>query len=145
MNVAALWAGMNLIRTGNVLGIRREDLYPITLTKPKKHKLKVGTISDTGPVQEKEMLGSTNKEEVERRDELPEHVKTAKRVRAATSNIAGLSVQAQLAEQRIETLFERLDRVEKLYMTLLQKMEQFEQQYVTSLRSMVGGGPTVRS
>lgn len=92
-----------------------------------------------------DMLGSTEKEEVERRDELPEHVRTAKRVRAATSNIAGLSVQAQLAEQRIETLFERLDRVEKLYMTLLQKMEQFEQQYVTSLRAMVGGGPTVRS
>jgi archaellum component FlaC len=142
MNGAAMFAAWNIIRTGNVLGIRHDEFDD---KMPKKHKLKVGTISDTGPVQEKEMLGSTNKEEVERRDELPEHVKTAKRVRAATSNIAGLSVQAQLAEQRIETLFERLDRVEKLYMTLLQKMEQFEQQYVTSLRSMVGGGPTVRS
>ena len=94
---------------------------------------------------EEPMLGSTNKEEVEKRDDLPEHVKTAARVRAATSNIAGLSAQSQIQEQRIETLFERLDRMEKLYMTLLNKMEQFEQQYVTSLRSMVGGGPTVRS
>jgi len=143
MSGAVLWAGMNLIRTGNVLGIRREELYDFD--PPMKLNLTVGTISDTGPVLEKQMLGSTNKEEVERRDELPEHVKTAKRVRAATSNIAGLSVQAQIQEQRIETLFERLDRMEKLYMTLLNKMEQFEKQYVTSLQAMVGGGPTVRS
>lgn len=145
MNGAVLWAGMNLIRTGNVLGIRREDLYPTTLTKPKKHKLKVGTISDTGPVQEKEMLGSTEKEEVKKRDDLPEHVKTASRVRAATSNIAGLSAQAQIQEQRIELLFEKLTRIEQLYGTLLGKMDQFEKQYVTSLQTMVGGGPTVRS
>ena len=91
------------------------------------------------------MLGSTEKEEVERRDDLPEDVKTAMKVRAATSNIAGLSIQAQLAEQRITTLFERLDRMEKLYMTLLGKMDQFEKQYVTALQLQVGGGPTVRS
>lgn len=91
------------------------------------------------------MLGSTEKEEVQKRDDLPEHVKTASRVRAATSNIAGLSAQAQIQEQRIELLFEKLTRIEQLYGTLLGKMEQFEKQYVTSLQAMVGGGPTVRS
>ena len=92
-----------------------------------------------------DMLGSTEKEEVQKRDELPEHVKTASRVRAATSNIAGLSAQAQIQEQRIELLFEKLTRIEQLYGTLLGKMEQFEKQYVKSLQTMVGGGPTVRS
>ena len=91
------------------------------------------------------MLGSTEKEEVTKRDELPEHVKTASRVRAATSNIAGLSAQAQIQEQRIDLLFEKLTRIEQLYGTLLGKMEQFEKQYVRSLQTMVGGGPTVRS
>lgn len=89
-------------------------------------------------------FGSTDKEELERRDELPEHVKTAKRVRAATSNIAGLSAQAQIQEQRIADLYEKIDRVEKLYGTLMMKMDQFEKQYVTALRMQVGGGPTVR-
>lgn len=91
------------------------------------------------------MLGSTEKEEVQKRDELPEHVKTASRMRAATSNIAGLSAQAQIQEQRIDLLFEKLTRIEQLYGTLLGKMEQFEKQYVRSLQTMVGGGPTVRS
>ena len=90
------------------------------------------------------MLGSTNKEEVERRDELPPHVKQAADIRAATATLAGVSATLQIESQRIKDLYEKIDRVEKLYGTLMAKMEQFEKQYVTALRMQVGGGPTVR-
>ena len=89
-------------------------------------------------------FGSTEKDEVKRRDELPEHVKTASRVRKETATLAGLSVTVQIQEQRIKTLIERLDRSEKLFMTLKGEFEQFKQQRAIELQRMVGGGPTVR-
>jgi len=89
-------------------------------------------------------FGPTDKEELETRDDLPEHVKQAAKIRAATSDLAGVSITLQIQGQRIETIFERLDRIEKLYMTLLGKMEQFEKQYVVALQRQVNGGPTVR-
>lgn len=89
-------------------------------------------------------FGPTDKEELETRDQLPEHVKQAEKIRKATSTLAGVSVTLQIQGQRLETLYERLDRIEKLYMTVLAKMEQFEKQYVTTLQMRVNGGPTVR-
>ena len=143
--IGAFWAAMNIIRTGNVLGIKREDEYEKLERNLDELDKNLDRLHENLNFGEKKMqFGSTDKEELERRDELPEHVKTAQRVRAATSNIAGLSAQAQLAEQRIADLYEKIDRVEKLYMTLMGKMEQFERQYVAALRMQVGGGPTVR-
>ena len=89
-------------------------------------------------------FGPTDEVELEIRDNLPEHVKQAEKIAKLTKTIPGISVQLQIMDQRMSTLLERLDRIEKLYMTILGRMDGFEAQRVLELQQMVNGGPTVR-
>lgn len=89
-------------------------------------------------------FGPTDKEELERRDQLPEHVKQAEKIAKATKTLAGVSIQMQIMDQRMTVLFERLDRMEKLFLTIQGQFQGFEAQRVLELQRMVNGGPTVR-
>lgn len=89
-------------------------------------------------------FGPTDEVELEARDNLPEHVKQAEKIAKATKTIAGISIQMQIMDQRMAVLFERLDRIEKLYMTILGRFDGFEHQRVLELQRMVNGGPTVK-
>ena len=89
-------------------------------------------------------FGPTDEEELETRDNLPEHVKQAEKISKATKTISGISIQMQIMDQRMTTLLERLDRIEKLYLTIVGRFDGFEAQRVVELQRMVNGGPTVR-
>jgi len=89
-------------------------------------------------------FGPTDEVELETRDNLPEHVKQAEKIAKATKTLAGVSVQMQIMDQRMTMLFERLDRIERLYLTIMGRFEGFEAQRVIELQRMVNGGPTVR-
>jgi len=82
-------------------------------------------------------FGSTKREE-----ELPAHVKEAKRVRDKTATITGLSVELQLQSQRMLHLIERMNRLEGLLATQQQEIKQIKEMHAKQLQALLAGGPT---
>jgi hypothetical protein len=118
MNIAALFAGWNLCRTGNVLGI--EELYPDE--EETMH---------FGPTDKEEELSEITAEELE-----------AKRTARKTSTIAGLSIEVQIQKQQIKKLWDRQKSIEGLMNTILQEMKMLKELHAKQLNAVLNGGPT---
>lgn len=82
-------------------------------------------------------FGSTKREE-----ELPEHVKEAKRVRDKAANMAGMNVELQLQSQRMLHLIERLNVLEGRVATHELQIKQMKDLHAQQLAALLGGGPT---
>ena len=141
MNAGFLWAGWNLIRTGNVLGIKHEDEYERlerNLNELDKNlDILNENLSSIG--EQKVSFGPTEKDEP-----VDQEVIRAKKRARNLSSIQGMSAEIQVLQQRNEVLIERLNRLEGLYMTLANKFQQFETQRAIELHHLVNHGPTER-
>jgi len=83
------------------------------------------------------IFGSTQEEE------LPDPgMVIAKKVRDATADMAGMSVELQIQKQQIKHLNEKVATLGNLYQTVIGMYETLQRQRAVELNAQVGHGPT---
>ena len=62
--------------------------------------------------------------------------------RAEKATVQGVHQENEILKQKMEHLYEKLDRLIGMYGTLQNEFQQFRQQWVASLNSRINHGPT---